>query len=178
MKTIGAFVVAAIGGYLIAAVMVSWVNMQSIVDLGFEITVAQRLDTITHDVISLGMTYLPLMTIALLIEFLVAAGIIRLKPSPFIGYIFAGFAAVLALHVIMKAILGLTGIAAVRGPLGLASQGLAGAFAGWIFSESNWAPQSPKGTITANNTEGFDSRLQKKHVSLLSAPNDPVAAPG
>ena len=36
MKTIGAFVVAAIGGYLIAAVMVSWVNMQSIVDLGFE----------------------------------------------------------------------------------------------------------------------------------------------
>ena len=42
MKTIGAFVVAAIGGYLIAAVMVSWVNMQSIVDLGFEITFAQR----------------------------------------------------------------------------------------------------------------------------------------
>ena len=70
MKTIGAFVVAAIGGYLIAAVMVSWVNMQSIVDLGFEITVAQRLDTITHDVMSLGMTYLPLMTIALLIAFL------------------------------------------------------------------------------------------------------------
>ena len=62
--------VAAIGGYLIAAVMVSWVNMQSIVDLGFEITVAQRLDTITHDVKSLGMTYLPLMTIALLIGFL------------------------------------------------------------------------------------------------------------
>ena len=90
MKTIGAFVVAAIGGYLIAAVMVSWVNMQSIVDLGFEITFAQRLDTITHDVMSLGMTYLPLMTIALLIGFLVAAGIIRLKPSlAFIGYILA-----------------------------------------------------------------------------------------
>ena len=134
MKTIGAFVVAAIGGYLIAAVMVSWVNMQSIVDLGFEITFAQRLDTIAHDVMSLGMTYLPLMTIALLIGFLVAAGIIRLKPSlAFIGYILAGFAAVVALHVIMKAVLGLTGIAAVRGPLGLVSQGLAGAFAGWIF---------------------------------------------
>ena len=99
MKTIGAFVIAAIGGYLIAAVMVSWVNMQSIVDLGFEITFAQRLDTITHDVMSLGMTYLPLMTIALLIGFLVVAGIIRLKPSlAFIGYILAGFAAVVALR--------------------------------------------------------------------------------
>ena len=60
---------------------------------------------------SLGMTYLPLMIIALLIEFLIAAGIIRLKPSlAFIGYILAGFAAVVALHVIMKAVLGLTGI--------------------------------------------------------------------
>ena len=57
MKSIGAFVVAAIGGYLIAAVMVSWVNMQSIVDLGFEITFAQRVDTITHDVMSLGMNW-------------------------------------------------------------------------------------------------------------------------
>ena len=83
---------------------------------------------------SLGMTYLPLMTIALLIGFLIAAGIIRLKPSlAFIGYILAGFAAVVALNVIFKAVNGLTGIAAVRGPLGLLSQWLAGAFAGWGF---------------------------------------------
>ena len=134
MRTIGAFVVAVIGGYLIAAVMVSWVNMQSIVNLGFEITLVQRFDTIVHDVISLGMTYLPLMTIALLIGFLIAAGIVRLKPSlAFIGYILAGFAAVVALHVIIKAVNGLTWIAAVRGPLGLLSQGLSGAFAGWGF---------------------------------------------
>ena len=73
---------------------------------------------------SLGMTYLRSLTIALLIGFLVAAGIIRLKPSlAFIGYILAGFAAVVALHVIMKAVLGPAGIA-VRGPLGLVSQGL------------------------------------------------------
>ena len=71
------------------------------------------------------MTYLPLMTIALLIGFLVAAGIIRLKPSlAFIGYILAGFAAVVALHVIMKAVLGLTGIAAVRGPLRVSIAGV------------------------------------------------------
>jgi hypothetical protein len=134
MKTLMAYLVSVIAGYVLATVLVSWTNIQAIVDLGFEITLSQRGDTIIHDLVSMTATYLPLMAIALLIGFLVAGLIIRMKPSlAFVGYVLAGFVAVVVLHVAMKAALGLTGIAAVRGMMGLIVQGLAGAFAGWCF---------------------------------------------
>lgn len=134
MKTLMAYLVSVIAGYVLATVLVSWTNIQAIVDLGFEITMSQRGDTIIHDLVSMTATYLPLMAIALLIGFLVAGLIIRMKPSlAFVGYVLAGFVAVVVLHVAMKAALGLTGIAAVRGMMGLIVQGLAGAFAGWCF---------------------------------------------
>ena len=134
MKTLIAFLIAVIGGYVLATVLVSWTNMQAIADLGFEITWSQRSDTIFHDLVSMTSTYLPLMAIALLIGFLIAALIIRTRPSlAFVGYVLSGFIAVIVLHVLMKAALGLTGIAAVRSTMGLLVQGLAGAFAGWCF---------------------------------------------
>jgi len=134
MKTLMAYLVSVIAGYVLATVLVSWTNIQAIVDLGFEITLSQRGDTIIHDLVSMTATYLPLMAIALLIGFVVAGLIIRMKPSlAFVGYVLAGFVAVVVLHVAMKAALGLTGIAAVRGMMGLIVQGLAGAFAGWCF---------------------------------------------
>lgn len=134
MKTLMAYLVSVIAGYVLATVLVSWTNIQAIVDLGFEITLSQRGDTIIHDLVSMTATYLPLMAIALLIGFVVAGLIIRMKPSlAFVGYVLAGFVAVIVLHVAMKAALGLTGVAAVRGMMGLIVQGLAGAFAGWCF---------------------------------------------
>jgi hypothetical protein len=50
-----------------------------------------------------------------------------------IGYVSAGFVALLAMHVIMKAVLGLSGIAPTRTILGLLAQGVAGGIGGYLF---------------------------------------------
>ena len=70
----------------------------------------------------------------------------------------------------MKAVLGLTGIAAVRGPLGLVSQGLAGAFAGWIFFRIKLGALSPQGTITPNKRGAFIAALNETCLVAI----DPV----
>jgi ABC-type spermidine/putrescine transport system permease subunit I len=78
--------------------------------------------------------YLPLVAASLLIGLPVAYGIVRNKPQlRMFGYMLAGCIALLAIHVIMKVILGLSGIAATRSIFGLLAQGIAGAAAGFVF---------------------------------------------
>jgi hypothetical protein len=78
--------------------------------------------------------YLPLVTISSAIAFPVAAGIFKRAPHlRLIGYVAAGFVALIALHLIMKMVVGLTGVAATRTLLGLLAQGVAGALGGYIF---------------------------------------------
>jgi hypothetical protein len=78
--------------------------------------------------------YLPLMLVAFLLALPVAAGITRILPARrALLFTLAGFTAVVAMHVAMKLLLGLSGIAVTRTFAGLIGQGIAGALGGYIY---------------------------------------------
>ena len=99
---------------------------------------AQRFEAMMHDVTSMYDIYLILIAIALLIALPVAEFIIRRFPElRMVGYLSAGFVAMVAIHVILKAVLGLSGIAPTRELFGLLAQGIAGALGGFVFHYVN-----------------------------------------
>ena len=98
------------------------------------VTAGVRLQATWHDILGLASAYLPLMAIAFLIALPVAAGLLKIFPSqPLLLYVLAGAVGVVTLHLTMKAVLGVTGIAATRTIAGLLSQGLAGALGGYLY---------------------------------------------
>lgn len=134
MRVVIGYGLAVICSYIVGAVLVSQGNISAIVELGFEITLQQRFDAANHDVMNMYGIYLPLIAIALLIAFAVAAFVIRRVPHlRLLGYILAGFVGMIAIHVILKQVLGLSGIAPTRTLLGLFAQGIAGALGGYSF---------------------------------------------
>jgi len=133
-KTLTAFVAATMLAYLLGVVFISQGNIASVVGLGFDVTLSQRLQAVVHDATHMLTIYLPLVAASLLIGLPVAYGIVGNKPQlRMFGYMLAGCIALLAIHVIMKVILGLSGIAATRSIFGLLAQGIAGAAAGFVF---------------------------------------------
>jgi len=134
MKIILGFLSAVAVTYILGTAFVSQGNIAAVVDMGFDVTGTHRLDALIHDLTHMYDLYLPLVAIGLLIALSVAGGIIRFVPNlRLIGYVSAGFVGMIALHVILKAVLGLSGIAPTREVLGLLAQGFAGAVGGYAF---------------------------------------------
>jgi len=133
-RTIGAFLVAVIGTYILGVLFIGQGNLANVAEMGLTVEFSDRLDTLLHDLTHMTAIYLPLVTVSSIIAFSVAAAIIRLTPNlRLIGYVAAGFVALIALHLIMKMVLGLTGVAPTRTIMGLIAQGAAGAFGGYLF---------------------------------------------
>ena len=133
-RTIGAFLVAVIGTYILGVLFIGQGNLANVAEMGLTVEFSDRLDTLLHDLSHMTAIYLPLVTVSSIIAFSVAAAIIRLTPNlRLIGYVSAGFVALIALHLIMKMVLGLTGVAPTRTIMGLIAQGAAGAFGGYLF---------------------------------------------
>jgi len=133
-RTIGAFFVAVIGTYVLGIFFISQGNLANIAELGLTIEMADRFNAVIHDLTHMTTIYLPLVTVSSIIAFSVAAGIIRLTPGlRLVGYVSAGFVALIAMHVIIKMVVGLTGVAPTRTMAGLLAQGVAGAFGGYLF---------------------------------------------
>lgn len=134
MKVIAGYILAVLVTYILGAAFVSQGNIAAVIGMGFEITFSHRLEALVHDITHMYDLYLPLVAIGLLIALLVAAAIIRFVPDlRFIGYVSAGFVGMIALHVILKAVLGLSGIAPTREMLGLILQGIAGGCGGLVY---------------------------------------------
>ena len=111
-RTIGAFLVAVIGTYILGVLFIGQGNLANVAEMGLTVEFSDRLDTLLHDLTHMTAIYLPLVTVSSIIAFSVAAAIIRLTPNlRLIGYVSAGFVALIALHLIMKMVLGLTGVA-------------------------------------------------------------------
>ena len=133
-RTIGAFLVAVIGTYILGVLFIGQGDLANVAEMGLTVEFSDRLDTLLHDLTHMTAIYLPLVTVSSIIAFSVAAAIIRLTPNlRLIGYVSAGFVALIALHLIMKMVLGLTGVAPTRTIMGLIAQGAAGAFGGYLF---------------------------------------------
>lgn len=134
IKTTYSFVGAVLAAYILGAIFVSQGNIASVIALGFEVSGGQRIDAALHDILHMTDIYLPLVTVSLLLGLPVAFAVIRKKPHlRTLGYVLAGFVALIAMPVIMKLVIGLSGIAPTRTIVGLLAQGLAGGAGGYLF---------------------------------------------
>ena len=134
IKTTYSFVGAVLAAYILGAIFVSQGNIASVIALGFEVSGGQRIDAALHDILHMTDIYLPLVTVSLLLGLPVAFAVIRKKPHlRTLSYVLAGFVALIAMPVIMKLVLGLSGIAPTRTIVGLLAQGLAGGAGGYLF---------------------------------------------
>jgi hypothetical protein len=134
LRVLAAYLLALCATYLVGSVAATQFVLQEVVALGPEVPWPVRLETTGQDLVGLAGSYLPLLALAFLLALPVAAGLCRLVPAARLAwYLAAGFVAVLALHLIMKAVLGVTGIAATRSLAGLLAQGAAGAVGGALF---------------------------------------------
>jgi MFS family permease len=129
-----AFIFGTLITYLIAVPCVSLFNIASIVDLGYPVPFASRIGTVAHDIPGMVSLYMPIIAVALLIGWLFTGLLLTrfIQRTAFI-YALAGFTALVAVHMILHALLGLSGIAATRTLAGLLAQGVAGGFGGWAF---------------------------------------------
>ena len=144
LRVVAAFLVALCATYLIGSITATQFVLWEVVALGPKVPWSVRLETTGQDLVGLAGSYLPLLALAFVLALPVAAGLARLAPAARPAwYLAAGFAAVLALHLIMKAVLGVTGIAATRSLAGLLTQGAAGAVGGALFHALTAGRRSP-----------------------------------
>jgi Na+-transporting NADH:ubiquinone oxidoreductase subunit NqrE len=130
----GSYLAAVISTYLVGVIFVSQGNIANVVAMGFQVTITQRLDAVVHDLTHMTGIYLPVIAVSMLISLPVAAMIIRYAPHlRSIGYILAGITALLAIHMIIKMVFGISGIAPTRTLIGLLAQGVAGGVGGYLF---------------------------------------------
>ena len=128
------YLAAVISTYIVGVIFVSQGNIANVVAMGFQVTIAQRLDAVMHDLTHMTGIYLPVIAVSMLISLPVAAMIIKYAPHlRSIGYILAGVTALLAIHMIIKMVFGISGIAPTRTLIGLLAQGVAGGVGGYLF---------------------------------------------
>ena len=138
MRIISSYLLAVLVAYITGAVFVSQGNIAAVTSMGFEISMAQRFEAMLHDIANMYDIYLMLIALVFMIALPVAELIIRRFPElRLVGYMSAGFVAMVAIHVILKAVLGLSGIAPTRELFGLLAQGIAGALGGFVFHYVN-----------------------------------------
>jgi hypothetical protein len=134
LRVLKAFFPAVILTYVVASILSTQIVLGNLQAMGVEVSGMVRLSTTFHDLVGLSSSYLLLIFIALVLGLPVAAGLTRLMPAyrPTL-FALAGFVAIVVLHLIMKAVLGLSGIAATRTLTGLLAQGLAGIAGGYLY---------------------------------------------
>ncbi|MDP4788669.1 MAG: hypothetical protein NWR64_01665 [Haliea sp.] len=135
IRVLKAFFPAVLLAYILGSVLATQTVLAKLAALGVAVPMTVRLQASLHDVI--GMTaYLLLILVAFVLALPVAAWLVRAHrvPGPrLFWFTLAGFAGVIALHLIMNQVLGIWVIAAAREWPGLLLQGLAGAMGGWVF---------------------------------------------
>ena len=134
VRNVFGFFAAVIAAYVLGAIFISQGNIASIIALDFDVSVAQRFEAALHDVTHMTNIYLPVIAVSYFVSMPVARFIIKYVPQQrAILYALAGAVGLVAIHLIMKMVLGLTGIAATRTVVGLLAQAIAGGLGGYLF---------------------------------------------
>jgi hypothetical protein len=111
--------------------------------MGASVDFVTRLSASLSDLQGLVMPYFALVAIALLIGFAVTGQISRFfHLHRWWLYPLAGLVALIAMHLILKAVIGLWGVAGARPALGLVLQGLAGLLGGWLYARMSRRPNT------------------------------------
>ncbi len=135
MRTIAAYFPATLVAYLLASAFSTFMIMAGLKEMAMPVSATDVLSAVWFDWLGLLGSYLPLVAISLLIALPVAGQLHgRLGFPRLFTYALAGFVALIAIHLILEATLGLIGFAAVRSTFGLLMQGAAGGIAGWFYA--------------------------------------------
>ncbi|TXS94007.1 hypothetical protein FV139_10325 [Parahaliea maris] len=135
LRALKAYFPALILTYILAVVLATASVMDSLRDMGVAVSATVQVQATWHDLLGMTSTYLVLLAVALLVAFVVAAGVIRLVGGGrLLWYSLAGAVAVLVLHITLQLVLHISPVAAARSAMGLAGQCLAGAVGGWFFA--------------------------------------------
>jgi hypothetical protein len=134
IRSLGAFLLALLTAYVVGAAAATQAVLSALGRMGVDVSFTDRLNATLHDQVSMFATYAPLLAAALTVGLLVAVLISRFLPEwRRVGYVLAGFVALIAMHLIMRQVLDLTPVAAARSSAGLLLQGFAGALGGYVF---------------------------------------------
>ena len=129
------FLLAGLVAYVIAVLFYTQINLSNLTDLGIDISFSDRLGAAWHDLLSMTGMYFPIMLVALLVAFSLAAIVIRFLPNlRILGFVVAGTVGVLALVLFFSSFLGTNPIAVTRSTLGLLSQCCAGGMGGLVYA--------------------------------------------
>ncbi len=134
LRYFGGYLGAVLTAYVLASIASTQSVLNNLTEMGVTIELNTRFEAIGHDLLGLMSIYLPIIALAFLIAWPVTALIVKWKPGlRTLGYVLAGFVAIVAAHLVLKQLVDITGIAAARTTFGLVVQGLAGAAGGLIF---------------------------------------------
>lgn len=129
------FLLAGLVAYVVAVLFYTQINLSNLTDLGIDISFSDRFGAASHDLLSMTGMYLPIMLVALLVAFSLAAIVIRFLPNlRILGFVVAGIVGVLALVLFFSSFLGTNPIAVTRSSLGLLSQCGAGGMGGLVYA--------------------------------------------
>lgn len=134
LRVFKAILPAVLLTYLLASVLFTQTILAAVQSMGLDVGISLRLATTLEDMAGMASSYLPLILVAFVLGLPVAAGLTRLMPHHrSLLFTLAGFVAILALHLILKAVLGISGVAATRTLPGLLGQCFAGAAGGLCY---------------------------------------------
>ncbi|MFT6839625.1 MAG: hypothetical protein ACJAWK_000380 [Candidatus Azotimanducaceae bacterium] len=144
LKVLLGYGAAVLATYAVGVLLISQANLSNVVAMGATVDASIRLEVVWHDLLHMYEIYLPLVAVSFVIALPVAALVIRWQPNlRLVGYVLAGFFGLVAIHVIMKAVLGLSGVAPTRTIMGLLAQGFAGAVGGYLFHRITRLSRAP-----------------------------------
>jgi hypothetical protein len=130
-----AFGLAVVATSVLGAIAHSQFIATAVSRLGHPVPIGDRISWASHDALGMFTTYAPIIVIAFVIAFFVAALVVRRLPHlRNLGYALAGAIAIVVALVVMKQLLDVTGIASARSTLGVVAQAIAGAVGGWVFA--------------------------------------------
>lgn len=129
----------------LGSVVQTEINLQALATLGAEIPASVRMQTMLADLLGFAPLYAAILAAGFLPAFLVAGLILhwwpRWRPA---WYALAGATAVFTALLLMRAMLGLTVIAAARSAEGMLALAAAGALGGLVFATLTARPLSPQ----------------------------------
>lgn len=143
-RTLIAFFAAVVIATGVACIIGTQFVLAALAGIGVDIPLIDRLATTWHDLInfgfipspSFGFSYAMVIGVGLFIAFLVAAGLSYFLPRfRTVIYAVAGSAAILAFLGSSYFVFGASMFAFAQTPMGLITQGIAGAVGGWVFAK-------------------------------------------
>ena len=134
MRTVVAFVLAVAATWLVGVTAASQLVLGNLVEMGLSVPMDVRLSATLHDLGSMGMTYVPIVTIAFLVAFSLARLFAKFVPHlRSLAYVAAGFAALWGIDFLLSLPFNTHMLPVTRTGIGLISQCIAGAIGGFVF---------------------------------------------